>query len=302
MNTPFVHVPVMPDEVLKLLAPKPGQDFIDGTLGGGGHAEKILEATAPNGRLLALDLDPEALKAASERLKSFGDGAVFVQGNYREVDTYAKKHGFESVDGALLDLGVSSHEFDTAERGFSFRKEGPLDMRFSSDQEFTAATIVNSWLPEKLEEIFREYGEEKFAKRIAEAIVRQRTEERITTTTQLEKIIWGAVPAEARHGKIHPATRVFQALRIAVNDELGALSEALPKLVKRLKVGGRIAVISFHSLEDRIVKQFFVEEEKAGRLQRLTKKPVTPTDAEVTQNPRARSAKLRVAERVKREG
>ncbi|MFH0928037.1 MAG: 16S rRNA (cytosine(1402)-N(4))-methyltransferase RsmH [bacterium] len=292
----FKHVSVLRGEVVKLLALNPGDVVVDGTLGGGGHAEAILEAISPGGQLLGIDADPNALEAAELRLKRFGEEIILVKSNYREVESYLEKYGLDNISAFLLDLGLSSHELETADRGFSFLKEGPLDMRFSSDQELTAGEIVNSWPPEKLEDLFRRYGDEKFAKRIAFTIAAKRRDQEIATTTALAALIKNAVPRT--HDKIHPATRVFQALRIATNDELGALQEVLPKFVRHLKPGGKIAIISFHSLEDRIVKQFFVEEEKAGRLRRVTKKPVVPSPDETAQNPRARSAKLRVAEKT----
>lgn len=293
----FHHISVMPDEALQGLALHPGDSVLDGTLGGGGHAERILDAVSPNGRLLAFDLDPAAIRAASKRLSRFGDRAVLHLGSYGEVTAAAAQHGFSEVSGALLDLGVSSHEFDTASRGFSFMHDGPLDMRFSPTQELTAAEIVNTWPEDRLEEIFREYGEDRFARRIASVLVEERKKKRFIGTAELSEAIKNAVPGFARHGKIHPATRVFQALRIATNDELGTLAEALPQFLTLLRPGGRLVVISFHSLEDRIVKDFFRDAEERGELARITKKPLTPSDAEVAANPRARSAKLRIAEK-----
>ncbi|MEI7741251.1 MAG: 16S rRNA (cytosine(1402)-N(4))-methyltransferase RsmH [bacterium] len=294
----FHHISVFPHEAIEALKPAPGLKFIDCTLGGAGHTKSLLEASSPTGMVLAFDLDPEAIAHSKKMLADFGKRAVLVQASYETVEEAAKEHGFTEADGALMDLGVSSQEFDEAERGFSFRKEGPLDMRFSPDQELTAAVIVNSWSEEKLAEIFRELGEEKFAAQIAKRIVEAREIQAIETTAQLEDIVFHATPSGARHGKIHPATRVFQALRIATNDELGALERTLPKLAKVLKPGARLAVISFHSLEDRIVKRFMKSGEEAGRFKLITKKPIVPGLEEVRNNPRARSAKLRIAEIV----
>ena len=292
----YTHISVFPKEAIDALQPKSGGNYIDCTLGGAGHTKQLLEASAPKGSVLAFDLDPEAVANAKSVLKPFGKRAVLVTASYETVDEAAKEHGFTKADGALMDLGVSSHEFDEAERGFSFRKEGPLDMRFSPDQELTAAAVVNSWPEEELEKIFRELGEEKFARQIAKRIVEAREKGRILLTTQLEDVVFHAVPSGARHGGVHPATRVFQALRIVVNDELDALERTLPKLIEVLKPGARLAVISFHSLEDRIVKRFMKSGEEAGRLKLITKKPIVPGPEEVRSNPRSRSAKLRVAE------
>lgn len=294
----FHHISVLPKEAIEALAPRANGSYIDCTLGGAGHTKQLLDASAPNGRVLAFDLDPEAIAHAAETLEAYGDRAALVQASFETVDEAAKEYGFTQADGALMDLGVSSHEFDEAERGFSFRKEGPLDMRFSPDQELTAAHVVNSWPEEELARIFREFGEDKFARQIAKRIVEARESARILTTSQLEDIVFHAVPSGARHGGIHPATRTFQALRIAVNDELGALERTLPKLVDALKPGARLAVISFHSLEDRIVKHFMKSGEEAGRLRVITKKPIVPGPEEVRSNPRSRSAKLRIAEVV----
>ncbi len=286
------HIPVLAEEVLRALHPEPGQDFIDGTVGLGGHAKLILEATAPNGRLLAFDKDAANLATAKEHLKSFGDRVVFVNASYATLKENVYVHGFGEARGLLLDLGFSSVHIEDPERGFSFQSAGPLDMRYDLRQELTAETIVNSWRAEDLTDIFRVYGEERHAGKIARRLVEERRRERIQTTDRLAQIISSVVP---RSGKIHPATRVFQALRIAVNDELNELETVLPETLDVLPAGATLAVISFHSLEDRIVKQFMKAHAGNG-LEVKTKRPIEPSEAEIKKNPRARSAKLRVAE------
>lgn len=288
------HVPVFLNEVLEHLAPKSGETFIDGTLGDGGHAEEILERIAPNGVLLGIDLDQGAIDRSRVRLARFGSHFITERGNYRDLATIAEKHGIRAANGILLDLGISSAELDESGRGFSFQKDEPLDMRMGVEG-LTAAEIVNSAPKDELARIIRLYGEERYANRIAEEIVRRRRRKRIITTVELVETIREAVPQNYERGRIHPATRTFQALRIAVNDELQGLREALPQAVRSLALGGRIAVISFHSLEDRIVKHFFRDSEE---LRIVTKKPIRPIQKEIIENPRARSAKLRVAERT----
>ena len=290
----IVHVPVLLDETIRLLDPKPDEDYVDGTVGQGGHSEAILRKTAPKGRVLAIDRDPRNLETARRRLSAFGDRVSYFRGSFAEADKAAGENGFVGpVSGVLLDIGFSSAHISDASRGFSFAP-GPLDMRYDTSQALTAATIVNEWEEEDIARILRVWGEEPNARKIAKAIVQARRAEPIAATDQLADISSALIP---RRGKIHPATRTFQALRIAVNDELGELERALPKLVGMLKPGGRLAVISFHSLEDRIVKKFFKQEDsKTVRL--ITKKVVVPTEEEVRRNPRARSAKLRVVERL----
>lgn len=285
------HIPVLLDEVLTFLAPKPEEHFIDGTVGLGGHATEILQRTLPDGRLLGFDRDARNLAIANKHLYEFKDRVVLVNDSYSNAKTHAHQHGFDSVDGILLDLGFSSVHIEDADRGFSFQREGPLDMRYDTRQELTAKEIVNTWSEEELARIFRQLGEERHARQIAEAIAGQRVNEEIGSTADLAELVATVIP---RRGKIHPATRVFQALRLAVNDELGELERALPELVSLLKPGGRLAIISFHSLEDRIVKQFFKKEHEKS-LTVLTKRVVKPTEEEINQNPRSRSAKLRVA-------
>ncbi|HWQ13994.1 MAG TPA: 16S rRNA (cytosine(1402)-N(4))-methyltransferase RsmH [Roseiflexaceae bacterium] len=292
----FQHVPVLLAEVLAGLASKPGGRYIEGTLGGGGHAAALLEASAPDGRLLGLDVDPAALAAAAARLAPFGERFTAARGNFRDIGALARAHGFAAVDGVLLDLGVSSHQLDTPERGFSFQADAPLDMRLDPQGAVTAADLVNE-LPEgELADVIYRYGEERASRRIARLIVEARRRGRIATTGELADIVTRALGG--RRGKIHPATRTFQALRIATNRELESLELALPQAVELLAHGGRLAVIAFHSLEDRIVKQFLRAEAEAGRMRIITKKPLEAGADEARANPRSRSAKLRVAERI----
>jgi 16S rRNA (cytosine1402-N4)-methyltransferase len=309
----FVHISVMPDEVLHYLAPRPGGIYVDGTLGGAGHARQILEASSPDGILVGFDRDPAALKVAAERLAEFGGRVRLVSRNFAELASSLEEMGITGIDGLLLDLGVSSHQLDTAERGFSFQQDAPLDMRMDTTAVETAADLVNGLPERELERIIREYGEERWAKRIAAFIVKRRGEKPIETTLQLVDVIKGAVPRGAWDERLHPATRTFQGLRIAVNEELSSLEKGLADAVGLLKKGGRAVVISFHSLEDRIVKTSFrafahgctcpksIPRCVCGKIPQLkviTGKPVMAGDAEVTLNPRSRSARLRAAEKI----
>lgn len=293
-----LHVPVLLSETIEGLSLRPGAKVIDGTVGAGGHAAAALERTSPDGLLLGLDLDEAALEAARSKLARYGSRVMLVRENYKNVERALLSHSFGPAQAALLDLGFSSLAVDDPGRGFSFRFDGPLDMRFDPSQELTAAAVVNGWTADELTDIFVKYGEERFARRIAGAIIAARRRERIIGTLHLVDVIAAAVPAAYRHGPIHFATRTFQALRIAVNDELGNLTAALPVLVKSLARGGRLAIISFHSLEDRIVKRFFREQERLGTLKILTKRPLIAGPDEVAANPRSRSAKLRLAEKT----
>lgn len=286
------HIPVLKDEVLTYLKPERGEWAIDATLGGGGHASAILEATGPDGRLLGIEWDARTLEETRKRLQSYGSRAMLVHGNYRDLGTLARTYAFPAVSMILFDLGYSSFQIDDAARGFSFRNDGPLDMRYDDAHEVTAADIVNTWPKEELVRILREYGEERSAGRIATAIVSYRKDTAILTTRTLARLVADTVGGK---GKTHPATQTFQALRIAVNDEFGNIKEALPVATSLLKEGGRVGVISFHSLEDRIIKNYFKETED---LEPLTKRPIVPTRDEIDANPRARSAKLRVAVRT----
>jgi 16S rRNA (cytosine1402-N4)-methyltransferase len=309
----FRHLSVLADETLRYLAPRPGGVYVDGTLGGGGHARLILDASAPDGRLIGIDRDRDALTAAAKSLEGYGDRVTLVQGNFSDCAAIVAGCGVDAIDGFLADLGVSSHQLDTAERGFSFQKDAPLDMRMNRSEGATAADLVNDLPEAELARVIREYGEERWAVRIAAFIVQARTEAPIETTMQLVDIVKGAIPKAKWEERLHPATRTFQALRIAVNEELESVERGVAAAVGLLKPGGRIAIISFHSLEDRIVKLAFrgltggctcpkglVMCVCGNRplLKVLTGKPVTAGDAEVEQNPRARSARLRVAEKL----
>jgi 16S rRNA (cytosine1402-N4)-methyltransferase len=303
------HVPVLPREVLEGLQVEPGGRFVDATLGAGGHAHEILTASAPDGELLGLDRDPEALSIAADRLAPFGDRAKLVHASFADLKEIAADAGFTDADGILFDLGLSSLQLEDAERGFSFLVDGPLDMRFDPTSGGpTAADLVNRLSAEELADLIFRYGEERQSRRIARAIVEARP---IRTTTQLVEVIKETVGR--RRGRLHPATLTFQALRIAVNEELAAIERALPQAVETLAIGGRLAVIAFHSLEDRIVKRFMRRESKdcicsrelpictcdhRASVKRIVRKPIRPTEDEVASNPRARSARLRVAERI----
>ena len=304
---PIPHQPVLYHEVLDYLVPVSGGKYLDGTLGAGGHAIGILENTTPDGKLLGLDLDPEALVIARRRLFTFGKRAVICQASYRQAAEILQEMHWTPIQGILLDLGVSSMQIDQGQRGFSFMADGPLDMRFDPRQGSSAEDLVNTRSEEELAKIIWEYGEERYSRRIARAIVDARP---LKTTVELANLVSRCVPGHAE--KIHPATRTFQALRIATNHELENIKSALPELVSILAPGGRIAVISFHSLEDRIVKRFFKKESRdcicppeqpictcqhQATLTILTKKPVRAKEREQKENPRARSAKLRAAEK-----
>jgi 16S rRNA (cytosine1402-N4)-methyltransferase len=311
--TDFAHISVLPAEVLAFLAPTAGGIYVDGTLGGGGHAGLILQASAPTGVLVGFDRDPEAQAAAAKRLAEFGSRVHLVQRNFAELAAALAELGITAVDGVVLDLGVSSHQLDTAERGFSFQQDAPLDMRMGRDSGPTAADLVNSLEEAELAEIIRDYGEERWAKKIAAAIVRERQTAPLRGTLQLAELVKRTIPRALQEERIHPATRTFQGLRIAVNDELASLERGLEAAVSLLKPGGRIVVISFHSLEDRIVKNCFRYHAEGCRcpkevpvcvcghqpeLRLLTRKPVMAGEDEIAGNQRARSAKLRAAAKL----
>ncbi|MBI4596836.1 MAG: 16S rRNA (cytosine(1402)-N(4))-methyltransferase RsmH [Candidatus Omnitrophica bacterium] len=291
------HQPVMTREVLELLAPRPGATFVDATVGGGGHSLSLLPHLLPSGRVIAVDRDPHALEIAKKRLIEFEPHVTFVHDNYRHLAAGLRALHVPSVDGIVLDLGMSSLQVDTAERGFSFLQDGPLDMRMDPTQEITAAAIVGESSMEELATLFATLGEERFARPIARRIVEARRAQPFTTTMQLAEMIRQAVPPRARYGRLHPATRVFQALRMAVNDELGALEALLADLPGLLAPGGRAVVLTFHSLEDRLVKRAFLAGSAQGLWRILTKKPLRPSEDEVERNPRARSAKVRGVQR-----
>lgn len=308
-NRAVDHTPVLLEEVLEFLAVQPGGRYIDCTLGGAGHARAILEASSPGGLLLGIDADPEALRIARERLASYGASFKLVEANFRMLREVCWENSFIPVHGVLFDLGVSSFQLSRMGRGFSFQAEAPLDMRFSPQQTLTAADIVNSYPERDLADVIWRFGEEPYSRAIARAILRTRP---LRSTTELASVVARAIGRKSSSA-IHPATRTFQALRIAVNDELSALSEGLEQAKEALGNGGRLVVISFHSLEDRIVKQFMQRESRdcicppdvlrcvcghRASLKALTKKPVQPRTEEVQANPRARSARLRAAEKL----
>lgn len=308
----FRHLSVLPDEVIHFLEPADGKTYLDGTLGGGGHAALILEK-APGAILVGIDRDKSALAAAGARLAAHGERIRLLHGDFADVAGLLDSLGVPALDGFILDLGVSSHQLDTRERGFSFQQDAPLDMRMDTGSGETAADLVNELPERELERILIEYGEERWAKRIASFIVKERAESLITTTFRLVDIIKGAVPKAKWDERIHPATRTFQALRIAVNSELESLERGMRAALDLLKPGGRGVIISFHSLEDRIVKHIFREYAEGcncprqlpvcvcGRQPRvkiLTGRPVTAAQAETDGNPRARSAKLRAVEKL----
>ncbi len=294
-----MHIPVLKSEVLKYIDPEPGRQFIDCTINGGGHAQAILERTGSKGSLLGIDLTPEFIEQLKKKKdKENWDNLKLVQGNYNQLTEIAYRNDFYPVHGILLDLGFSSNHLEEIERGFSFEKDQRLDMRYNPEQKLTAAEIVNKKTKPELEELFFKFGEEKHTAKIVEEIIKARQKDPIKTTDQLVSIIKRAVPEYYQKRRLHPATKVFQALRIAVNKELQNLEEVLPQAMALLKKGGRLVIISFHSLEDQRVKRFFKEQEELGVISVLTPKPISPHDEEVQNNPRARSAKLRACQKI----
>jgi 16S rRNA (cytosine1402-N4)-methyltransferase len=306
METP--HRSVLYKEIIHALQPKSGGRYVDGTLGAGGHARGIMEACAPDGQMLGLDVDPQALAIARRILAPYEGRIHLAQASYTSLPDQLAELGWDKVDGILLDLGASSMQFDTPERGFSFMQDAPLDMRFGPHVSQTAADIVNSYSERELADLIYEYGEDRDSRKLARAIVKARP---LHTTRELVAAIESVSPR--RGDRVHPATRTFQALRIAVNEELSSIEEVLPQAVAALRPGGRLAVISFHSLEDRIVKDFFreqsrdlinppyeriYEQERSAVLKEVNRKPIMPSDDEIRNNPRARSAKLRIAEKM----
>ena len=302
------HKPVLYKEIIHALQPGRGGRYVDGTLGAGGHARGILEASAPDGQLLGLDVDPQALALARKTLAPYEQRIHLAQASYTSLSAQLAQLGWDAVDGILLDLGASSMQFDTPGRGFSFQHEAPLDMRFGPSALQTAADLVNKYSERELADLIYQYGEERDSRKIARAIVGARP---LHTTRELAAVIEAVSPRRA--DRLHPATRTFQALRIAVNEELASIEEVLPQAVASLRTRGRLAVISFHSLEDRIVKEFLreqskdlvnppyeqiYEEERKATLKEVTRKPIMPSDEEIKNNPRARSAKLRIAEKT----
>lgn len=290
-----MHIPVLLQEVIKFTNPQPNENFIDATVGEGGYSMCLLQHTGPRGKILGIDLDEDSLKIAQERLKAFKDRVILKQGNFRDIDKIVQEAKFNSIDGIVFDLGLGSFQIEESGRGFSFLRDEPLKMTFSKDNVLTAEDVVNKESLENLIKIFREYGEEKNAYKIAKLIVEERQKREIKKTSELVEII---LRINKRRGRIHPATKIFQALRIYVNDELNNLVIALDKSLKLLNPNGRIAVVSYHSLEDKIVKNFFKEKVREGILKIITKKPITPTRVEILNNYRSRSAKLRVAQKI----
>lgn len=309
----FAHIPVMLDECLDALAIKPDGIYVDGTVGGAGHSSELVKRLTQGGRLIAVDRDEEALKASGERLKDFSDRVTFVHDDYKNLCARLDELGIGGVDGILLDLGVSSHQLDNAERGFSYMKDAPLDMRMDRGQALSAYEVVNEFSESELSEILFEYGEEKLARSIARKIVTKRQVAPIRTTLELAELVESCYPAKTRWKFGHPAKRTFQAIRIRVNGELTMLSEAVTEMARRLNKGGRMAVITFHSLEDRIVKAAFKQLSlsctcppdfpvcvcgKVQEVELVNKKPITASEQELERNSRSQSAKLRVVERL----
>lgn len=308
----FKHVSVLLDETIAGLNIKPDGIYVDGTLGGGGHAYEVLKRLSPKGRLIGIDQDGEALKAAGERLKEFGEQVTLVRDNYCEIERILKDLNIEKVDGIVLDIGVSSYQLDNLERGFSYKSDAPLDMRMDTRQDLTAADVVNTYSENELFRVIRDYGEDKFAKNIAKHIVLARKDKPFETTQELSEVIKRAIPMKVQAKGGHPAKKTFQAIRIEVNRELTVLKESIDKMIERLNPGGRICIITFHSLEDRIVKTKFRENEnpctcppdfpvcvcgKQSKGKVITRKPIIPSDNEIKVNTRAKSSKLRIFER-----
>lgn len=309
----FKHIPVLFHEIMDIMAPQPGEVFVDCTLGGGGHSGGFLERISPDGRLIGIDQDTNALAAAQQNLSSYEGRVVFVHSNYQNLDAILNEYAPEGVDGILFDIGVSSHQLDEKDRGFSYMQDAPLDMRMNREQSLDAWQVVNTYSEDELHRIIKEYGEERWAKRVAKFIVEFRSQKPIETTGELVDIIKRAIPKGAREEGSHPAKRTFQAIRIEVNNELGVLQDTIAVAVKHLKKGGRLGIISFHSLEDRIVKeQFryfasdcicppelpFCQCDKVSEVKILTRKPVTASAEELEANSRAKSAKFRAVEKI----
>lgn len=308
----FEHVPVLLNEVIEGLDIKEDGVYVDGTLGGAGHSYEIAKRLR-NGMLIGIDQDMNAINKAKETLKDYLNKVVFVHDNYVNIDNILAGLNIDKVDGILLDIGVSSHQLDEEERGFSYNKDAPLDMRMNRDRSFSAWDVVNKYSKKDLERIIWEYGEERWAKRIAEFIVKERANKPIDTTLQLVEVIKKAIPKKVRMEGHHPAKKTFQAIRIEVNDELNVLEKSIPNMVRRLKKDGRLCIITFHSLEDRIVKKAFQELNKdcicppeipvcicnkKREIEIITRKPIIPSLEEIDRNPRARSSKLRIAKRL----
>ena len=309
----FKHIPVLFHEIMDIMAPEPGEVFVDCTLGGGGHSRGFLERMGDDGRLIGIDQDTNALQAAGQNLAEFGNRVTYVHSNYNNLDEILNTYAPDGVDGILFDIGVSSHQLDEKDRGFSYMQDAPLDMRMNQSQSFSAWDVVNTYSEDELHRIIKEYGEERWAKRVAQFIVEFRKDKPVETTGELVDIIKRAIPKGAREEGSHPAKRTFQAIRIEVNDELGVLTRTISVAAKHLKKGGRLGIISFHSLEDRIVKeQFrylasdcicppelpFCQCDKVSEVKILTRKPVTATKEELEANSRSKSAKFRAVVKI----
>lgn len=295
----MAHIPVLQKEVIEYLDPKPDENFIDCTINGGGHSLQILEKTSPNGKILGIDMDSKVLGNLKEKIQGtkFKNRLILVNDNYISIEKIARENKFKNISGVLMDVGFSSWHVDESKRGFTFMKNEPLDMRYDLKNQLTAEKILNFWSEPDIERILREFGEENFSRQISKEIINARRIRPIRSTLQLVEILKRALPARQRAGKINFSTKTFQALRIAVNDELENLEKTLPKTLEILKLGGRLAVISFHSLEDRIVKNFLKNKFIDGQLDILTEKPIEPSREEIIINPRSRSAKMRVAQK-----
>jgi len=298
LEAKYEHKPVMHDEVMEYLNPSTGAVFVDATLGLGGHAKSIINHLGETGRLIGIDLDSNSLEIAKNNLAAYLQQCDFIQDNYRNIDIILSQLEIDKVDGILLDLGISSYQLDDPQRGFSIRSEGPLDMRMDQEGNLSAYDLINSISERELALMMKDFGEERWHRAIARSLVFHRAKKPIETTKELADIVLRSIPFKRKWQKIHPATRTFQALRIAVNGELEALETALDKCVDLLKEGGRIGVIAFHSLEDRIVKHKFRFLAKDNKVNLIMKKPLFPSEEETRQNPRARSARLRVVERI----
>lgn len=293
------HKPVMWKEAIEALHLRAGLTIVDATIGTGAHAEKILKDIAPDGRLIGMDRDEDSLQISKERLKEFKDNVTFAHADFRNIDKVLGEHGIKKIDGILFDLGISSYQLDSQERGFSFRYDAPLDMRMDRTSHILAYDLVNNLTEKEISGVLWAFGQERWHNRIARYLVRERTQSPVATTGQLKEVVMKALARGASHyQRIHPATRTFQALRIAVNRELEALEGGLAKLPEFLRKGAYVCVISFHSLEDRIVKRNFRENALKGLYRIITKKPLEPTRQEIHDNPRARSAKMRIACRI----
>ncbi len=295
-----MHVPVLQSEVIEYLDPKPNENFVDGTINGGGHARLILDKTGPRGRILGIDLTPELIVRLKRDLITEGQSqrVVLINDNFARLEDIVRENKFHPVNGLILDLGFSSWHLEQSGRGFSFMANQRLDMRFNPREELNAWTIINRWSEDEIGALIRDYGQENFWRKIAASIVADRQLNPIDSTKDLAQTINKSVPEWYRHRKIHPATKTFQALRIVVNRELSNLVRVLPQAISILAPQGRIVIISFHELEDRMVKQFFKTEEEAGRIELITKRPVKPSEKEITQNRRSRSARLRAARKI----